>query len=129
MLDNVRKTLRALKSLDLPVDQWDVLIIYIIKEKLNYHTIERWEDMIGGTDLPSLDQILLFLERRALLESTQTFQKQINSNFNKNQLSKGNFHSRNSSRPSQTCMATSVDSKNENSKSTCHACSGSYQVH
>ncbi|XP_033222716.1 uncharacterized protein LOC117176571 [Belonocnema kinseyi] len=129
LLDNVQKRIRALRALEQPVEQWDTLLIFIIREKLNHYTREKWEETVGSTKLPSLNDMTSFLERRSLIENTQSFSKIHSSNSSKIQPSKGNSHLRFHSRSSQSCMATAVDSKTENSQLSCHLCSGQHPLY
>lgn len=39
--DNVQKIVRALMALEQPVDQWDALLLFTIREKLNHLTLEK----------------------------------------------------------------------------------------
>ena len=44
LLDHVQKHMRALRALEQPVDQWDTMLITLIKGKINYAIREKWED-------------------------------------------------------------------------------------
>ena len=70
LLDNVQKRIRALKALGQPVEQWDTLLIHIIREKLNNYNSEKWEGSVVSTRLPSLTDMIAFLERRSLIENS-----------------------------------------------------------
>ena len=67
----MQKRVRILRTLGQPVDQWDSLHIFIIKEKSNNYTREKSEESVGTTQLPTLKKMILFLERRSLIEGTQ----------------------------------------------------------
>lgn len=71
MVDHVAKNLRALSSLHLPTDQWDVLIIHIMCTKLDSQTLSKWEEHRNSLDnIPDLKQFNKFLVDRAdVLES------------------------------------------------------------
>lgn len=43
IIDTINKNLRALKTLKLPTEHWDILIIHIICKKLDYNTNREWE--------------------------------------------------------------------------------------
>ena len=126
LLDNIQKRLRALKALKQPVDYWDTLIVYIIKNKLNNYLLEKWEETVGSTRLPSLKDMTTFLEQRSLIENTN---RHYTSMSNKGQPTKGNSQSRLHSRTSQACMATTVESKTGKSQFACHLCSGQHQLY
>ena len=128
LLDNIQKRLRALRALEQPVEYWDTLIIYIIKNKLNNYLLEKWEETVGSTRLPSLKDMITFLEQRSLIETTN---RQHASISNKGQPTKGNSQSRIHPRTSQACMATSVESNCKSGKSqfACHLRSGQHQLY
>nr|XP_049696300.1 uncharacterized protein LOC126054500 [Helicoverpa armigera] len=98
VIDHVTKNLRALNSLGLPTDKWDVLIIYFIAGKLSSSSYFKWEEHINSlSDIPSLKDFFSFLKRRAdVLETVyrhkhdpqDSKQKQICSNQNKHNSSK-----------------------------------------
>ena len=127
LLDNLQKRIRALRALDQPVDHWDTLLIFIIKDKLNNYIRERWEESVGSTKVPLLKDMLDFLERRALLENTQSVHRQHNTQKNNDFKSGSNSrHHTNSNqnlKSLQTCMTTTVNSKQVNFLSTCCLCS------
>lgn len=56
---------RQLKSLDVPVDSWDMMIISILHAKMDPLTSCDWELARGNDDEPKLSVFLQFLERRA----------------------------------------------------------------
>ncbi|XP_063389320.1 uncharacterized protein LOC134675090 [Cydia fagiglandana] len=77
LIDTINKNLRALKSLDLPTEHWDVLIIQIISSKLDTTTHHKWESYRNKLkELPTLKMFNDFLKDRAdLLESTEMSNK------------------------------------------------------
>ena len=129
MLDNLQKRIRALRALEQPVNQWDTILIFIIKEKLNNYNREKWEETVGSTKLPSLTDMITFLEHRSLIETTQSIQRQNSTNSHKIQPQKGGSQSRFHPRSSQACMATTLDSKIRNPQFACHLCSGQHQLY
>lgn len=60
IVDNVSKHLRALNTLNLPTDHWDVLIIFLVTSKLDKYTLREWEEYKIKSELPSLDEMNLF---------------------------------------------------------------------
>ena len=56
LYDTTQKNLRALRALNVDVDKWDVMIIHLLKSKLNNYTIEKWEESV-------CDKTSLFLTR------------------------------------------------------------------
>ncbi|KAL0860190.1 hypothetical protein ABMA27_010497 [Loxostege sticticalis] len=70
LIDTILRNLRALKSLNEPVDNWDTLIIYLIVTKLDVSTERAWENHKGSivgssTDTKiTLDELFLPVEKR-----------------------------------------------------------------
>lgn len=123
LLDNIQKHLRALEVLEQPVKQWDTLLMYIIKQKLNNYTIEKWEEHVSSSEVPTMSDMISFLERRALIEHTHNSNKLSNSKktpyFNK----ENNFRS--NPRSSQVCMSATKVSK---TISSCPLCSQKHSL-
>ncbi|VEN37619.1 unnamed protein product, partial [Callosobruchus maculatus] len=70
ILDTVQKHLRALDVLGLPTSHWDTLIIHLVVSKLDDFTRREWEARIGDGELPTYEQLRLFLHQRCrMLES------------------------------------------------------------
>ena len=74
LLDHVQKHIRALRALEQPVDQWDTILITVITSKSNYAIREKWEDSTSESSLPTMQQMLTFLQRRAQLEEMKPIQ-------------------------------------------------------
>ena len=71
-LDEARKHIRVLNGLSLPVKEWDVLIVYILSEKLDVVTRTKWEEFKPSTLLSTVDILFGFLrERIKRLEATR----------------------------------------------------------
>ncbi|XP_031330987.1 uncharacterized protein LOC116161684 [Photinus pyralis] len=71
LIDNFNKHLRSLKNLELPTDKWDILLIYILVNKLDTTSKHEWEkSSVNNSDLPSLADLLKFLvDRCQILEN------------------------------------------------------------
>nr|CAH7723343.1 unnamed protein product [Callosobruchus chinensis] len=65
LLNELNKHLRALKSLNQPIEYWDRLLIPMIVNKLDPHTRKQWFDKISFNELPSLDMLKNFIDERA----------------------------------------------------------------
>ncbi|KAJ8704739.1 hypothetical protein PYW07_011927 [Mythimna separata] len=88
IIDHVTKNLRALNSLGLPTDQWDVLVIYIIAGKLNSSTYLKWEEHRNSlSGIPSLSDFFSFLKCRADVLETVYRHKRDNQDSKQKQLS------------------------------------------
>ncbi|XP_050293812.1 uncharacterized protein LOC126734295 [Anthonomus grandis grandis] len=72
LVDSVAKHLRALKTLNEPVEAWDTLVIFMISSKLDEITLRKWEQLKTSYTTPTLDNLTSFLKERAyLLESLE----------------------------------------------------------
>ncbi|XP_011859012.1 PREDICTED: uncharacterized protein LOC105556525 [Vollenhovia emeryi] len=63
LLDYTSKHLRVLKSLNLPTDSWNELVIHMMEAKLDATTLRAWEQSPTATDA-TLTNFNDFLERR-----------------------------------------------------------------
>lgn len=71
IIDVVSKNLRSLKSLNVPTEHWDILIIHIVSNKLDPATIRDWESQRNTIkELPTFNDFLNFLKNRADLLET-----------------------------------------------------------
>lgn len=66
LIVHVRTHLKALKTLDLPVDKWDELLIHLLKNRMDFHTQKDWEEKAPreGEARPTLDEFLTFLDEQ-----------------------------------------------------------------
>ncbi|XP_049866891.1 uncharacterized protein LOC126367429 [Pectinophora gossypiella] len=65
LLDTTTECLATLKSLKLPTDNWDDLIVYIVIQKLDPESHKLFEQRIESTDtLPTWNDLSKFLELR-----------------------------------------------------------------
>lgn len=63
LLDVVIESIRSLKVLVRPTEQWDDLIVFIINEKMDLCTRKEWARSHSGTDPPTFDNLQEFLEK------------------------------------------------------------------
>lgn len=72
-LSQIRQHLNSLRALNLPIDQWDLLLIYVLSRKLDFRTHQAFELERNSTELPKLIDFLTFLEKRCFaLENVST---------------------------------------------------------
>lgn len=73
IIDTVNRNLRALTTLKLPTEHWDILIIYIVSNKLDSATNREWETYRNTMkELPTLEKFINFLRNRSdLLETME----------------------------------------------------------
>lgn len=73
--------MRSLKNLKLPVESWDVIIIFILTNKLDRENSKQWEEYHKTSQLPKLEEFKTFLRKRADIlktldvKTTNNFQK------------------------------------------------------
>jgi hypothetical protein len=82
----------SLKLLEVPVESWDVILILVIFEKLDYATKREWQMSLDTTVLPTFEKFLKFLEKRCMaLEALNNVQNKSGSSnsINNNNKSKG----------------------------------------
>lgn len=65
LVDTVREVFRQLMMMGVPVDKWDVILVYIVAQRLDSHTRRAWELTQTSPELPELEDLLSFLECRA----------------------------------------------------------------
>ncbi|XP_070527718.1 uncharacterized protein [Cardiocondyla obscurior] len=68
--DGVSRHIGALKALKRSVDAWDDLLVYMLSEKLDNVTAEKWQASLRDTELPSLKQFKKFLTHRSVILET-----------------------------------------------------------
>lgn len=64
LLDCVSENLEALRTLKLPVDQWDFVIFNIVIKKLDQETVTRFELESASKEIPSYRELEAFLKRQ-----------------------------------------------------------------
>ncbi|XP_028173207.1 uncharacterized protein LOC114362139 [Ostrinia furnacalis] len=116
MIDTVNKNLRSLKTLDLPTEHWDVLIIHMVSSKLDPITSREWEEERNKIkDMPSLQQFITFVKNRAdLLETMEISQH------------KPRRHSDVTHTRPKTFIASSTSNMTQ---SSCPMCKGSHSIY
>ncbi|KAL0840413.1 hypothetical protein ABMA28_015670 [Loxostege sticticalis] len=65
LIDNMNKHLRSLRMLNIPTNDWDLLIIHFMCNKLPPPLRRSWEEQQCSNELPSLQEFKGFLRRRA----------------------------------------------------------------
>lgn len=96
LLDLLVTNITALKTLEIPTDSWNALLIPIIVERLDFNSKKDWQSSLDTT-VPTYGQFISFLEKRCtVLESLNSISsKTPNSNINpfkSGQFNKKNTH-------------------------------------
>lgn len=86
LLDTTDECLQQLKGLGVETKSWDVLLVYLLVQKLPYATLRLWEEEQGSDqELPQYEQFNKFLNKRlkileaitdAVSTSSQSFKPQ-----------------------------------------------------
>ena len=135
-LDEAQRIVRALQNLKLPVEHWDVWLVFVLSERLDSESRKLWEAELSQRDseietgensvdgdfskaLPKYSDLVRFLEKRAqalnMITSERRGEKRPSSTFTAGPQSRKVFHA-SSSRP------TKADG------SKCPLCSGSHSL-
>lgn len=76
LADNIQRNLRALKSLNEPVESWDTLLLYIFGNKLDVYSKREWETSCVKQSSVTCDDFLKFLtERCHVLEKMDSYKQ------------------------------------------------------
>lgn len=65
MIDTTNSEIRQLRVNGSPVEHWDQLIIYTLITRMPSKTLAVWEEINDFSDMPTLDDVLNFLGKRA----------------------------------------------------------------
>lgn len=88
LVDVTNLTVRSMRAMNIPVDEWDAIMVFLISRKLDNRTREFWESEQRSTDVPTLAAMLACLENRArtlqLAEEATPTVKQTTTNNQKN---------------------------------------------
>ncbi|XP_070515860.1 uncharacterized protein [Cardiocondyla obscurior] len=68
--DGVSRHIGALKALKRNADAWDDLLVYMLSEKLDSVTAEKWQASLKDTELPTLREFKKFLTHRSVILET-----------------------------------------------------------
>ncbi|XP_048481393.1 uncharacterized protein LOC119693376 [Plutella xylostella] len=63
--DNISKHLRILRSVKVPTNDWDLLIIFFLTSKLDRILQTKWEEKMNSRELPNLQDFKSFLRSQA----------------------------------------------------------------
>lgn len=109
-LIHIRQSINALKGMSLPVEHWDLILIYSLCRKLDLQTRKAYELEKNETgQLPNFEEFLEFLEKRCnALENIRTTETKIQKGFHGvSHLSRTNISqapSNNNKKQNTTCI-------------------------
>jgi len=92
LLDTSNECLNALKNLGIKIDDWDVLIIYILCQRLDQESRKQWETKISESsdELPKYKTFQEFLEHR--FRSLEFLDNKIQGNMSSRNHSAKSYH-------------------------------------
>lgn len=85
MIDTTKSVIRQLEIAGSPVKHWDQVIVFVLISRMSPRTLEFWENSKDLTEMPKLNELFEFLERRA--RSQVNFEL---SSIHSNEQQKGN---------------------------------------
>nr|XP_036224512.1 uncharacterized protein LOC118681971 [Bactrocera oleae] len=65
LVDTVRNSFRALEMMNVPVKQWDAIAVPLLLPKLPVVTRTEWGMSLKSNDIPKMEDVIMFVERRA----------------------------------------------------------------
>lgn len=124
------EVVRQLKSLGMPTDNWDMMIICILHAKLDPQTCCEWELARANNDDPKLEFMLNFLERRATAYANIPRQlSHQTANVNRNLTAQRSSHQTAQQNASQSTPTATQDSGARKKQHFCHDCKQVHQVY
>lgn len=63
LVNTTHEQIRQLRSHDIPIDQWDMLICAVLHERLPYETSRQW-DLHRSSETPTATEMLEFLDKQ-----------------------------------------------------------------
>ncbi|KAJ8895010.1 hypothetical protein PR048_000319 [Dryococelus australis] len=63
LLSAIIENVAALKVLNLPVDQWDMLLLHLLEKHRDHALRKQWELVVHELDIPTLSEFTDFLEK------------------------------------------------------------------
>lgn len=64
-IDTMNEAVRSLRALEVPVDHWDIILVFMLEERLVDNLKEAWDLKRPNEGLPALKDIMAFLTARA----------------------------------------------------------------
>lgn len=72
LVDTVQTNVRALCTLKVPISSWDVILVYMVNQKLDTDTKKQWQLQQNPKEDPSYEKLMSYLNKRCnVLESIQ----------------------------------------------------------
>lgn len=73
LIDTTSEATQTIESLNIPIDEWDPIIVFMLQTKMDDETKKEWETHLNGsTEIPKYADLLTFLETRfRILDSSE----------------------------------------------------------
>lgn len=88
-LTQSKQTIKSLENMNVPIQHWDLILIELFLEKLDFQTHKAFEYEVGPKNLPTIKQFFDFLEKRCdiLEKMNDSDSKELKSSENSKKLS------------------------------------------
>lgn len=121
LVDVTNLTTRSLRTMQIPTEHWDAILVFLISRKLDDKTREFWETEQKSTDIPKLEEMLACIESRARsLQLAEEARGQIRTTSVRNTQHR---------QPMTVHAATTSDNGTSTSKQNCLLCKNEHWIH
>ncbi|CAK9799110.1 hypothetical protein ANTPLA_LOCUS1901 [Anthophora plagiata] len=72
LAEQAQMHVNALATLDQPIIQWDALLVYMIRKKLDKNTRRGWERTLENDEMPTFEQLINFINKQARGDEIET---------------------------------------------------------
>lgn len=117
MIDTANRAVRQLEVAGSPVEYWDHFMVYTLVSRMPPRTLTQWETTQDLENMPTLEEVLRFLERRA--------RGIINLNVNQN----SNSGKPKENKPNDWSTKRENRAENPSSSLKCFKCNGSHPIY
>ena len=126
LIDTTNRVLRQLRVVGCPVEHWDHMIVYVLIARMAPRTLQAWETSQDLREMPTMADVLEFLERRSRgIINLQ--QNQPSGSGNQEQKNnKSNSSAQNGAKSKQQKWKSGATNENELS---CHNCKQPHPMH
>lgn len=134
IVDNSKRAIRQLRVIGSPTEHWDQIFVYGISIRMPPRTVTAWETTHDLKEMPTLDEVWKFLEKRArgLLYSSNTpnQEKSNKGQFNQQRPSTSQNYANTSQQYTHTDQTPKpMPSSKTNGKSVeCYNCKGAHTM-
>lgn len=141
MSSTTGETIRQLRALGYPAEQWDMLFVHALHERLDQALAKEWDKKRKGQDFPEVQKMIEFLDEcaSAAIGMDQRGRSTVNDTVHNQRSTRTdqNKRSESSSRPSSRASSTHASGSNNGrpignvdrqEKYPCGACKGDHKI-